>query len=241
MKKILIFTAALLVCGALYSQQEKVKKEPRQLIAFYGGPSVPVGDFSKATITNSTGILTDRESGFAQTGFNAGAIFQYHVQKNFSLAATAFYNNNKINSNRFVTELNRILAETGITVSGIKLNHWQWYGVSAGPVLNQAVSEKITADLGIMGGVANVNSPKVTAEGINLVNEDWALAPMVAVNGGMRFAINSKMFIMVNAAYQYMHPKFKITYNEELGINDAEDSRQKMEVLNVNAGIGFNF
>lgn len=242
MKKILIFTAALLVCGTLYSQQEKVKKAPKQFIAFHAGPSVPVGDFGKATLTNNTGIFEDREAGFAQTGFTAGITYQYQLQKNFGLAATAFYNNNKLNSNRFVDEINKMLAETGITISGIKLDHWQWYGITAGPVLNQAFTEKLAADITIMGGVANVNSPKATVEGVMLVNEDWSVAPVLGANGSLRYDVSNNMFLLLNASYQYMKPKFTMTYNPELTMNSAsEKSQQQIEVLNVSAGIGFRF
>ncbi len=243
MKKILIFTAALLVCGALYSQQEKPKPEPKQFLAFHAGPSVPVGDFGKATLTNSSGIFEDREAGFAQTGFTAGITYQYQLQKNFGLAATAFYNNNKLNSNRFVDEINKMLAETGLTISGIKLDHWQWYGITAGPVLNQAITEKLMADVTIMGGVANVNSPKATVEGVMLVDEDWSVAPVVGANGSLRLNVSSNMFVMLNASYQYMRPKFTMTYNPELtsGVTTSENSQQKIEVLNVSAGIGFRF
>lgn len=240
MKKLLVCVLALLVSGAMYGQQEKVKKDASHFFAFHAGPSVPVSSFGKTTITTSSGIFEDREAGFAQTGFTARVNYQYQVMKNFGIAAAAFYNNNKINSNKFLEELNRSISETGMTISGIKLDHWQWYGITAGPALTQNLSDNILADIRIMGGIANANSPKVSFEGTTIVTEDWSVAPVLGASADLRFNLKNNLFIIANAGYQYLRPNFTLESDID-GTTTTEKSQQKIEVFNISAGIGFRF
>lgn len=222
----------------MYGQQDNVVQEKKQFIAFHAGPAVPVGSFGKTHITNSTGIFEDRESGFAQTGFTVRVNYQYQLMKNFGVAAAAFYNNNKINSAKFLEELNRSISESGMTISGIKLDHWQWYGITAGPALSDNLSKNVRADIRIMGGVANINSPKVSFEGTTIVSEDWSVAPVLGASAGLQFNVNSNLFVIANAGYQYMRPKFTLESDVD-GSTTTQKSEQKIEVFTISAGIGF--
>lgn len=58
------------------------------------------------------------------------------------------------------------------TLSTLKLDHWQWYGISAGPMFTQKIYKDVFFNLRAMGGLANVNTPKISLENTLLIKED---------------------------------------------------------------------
>lgn len=232
---------ALLVSGVIMAQKAAVKKEANHSFAFHAGPSFPVGDFKSTTLVNSsTGFLTNRESGFAKTGFTAGINYQYQLAKNVAFGANIFYNNHALNNKAFVEQLN-VVGEGEFDATGLKLDHWQWYGVSVGPVFNEKVTDKITLGANVMFALANANSPRAVYQDITLVGEDWGIAPGLQTGIDFRAMVDKKMFVLVKADYLYMRPTFTIDLIEDGTTVVKSETHQKISVVNVSAGIGFNF
>lgn len=240
MKKLLVLMLALLVSGAVLGQANGAKKEAKYSFAFHAGPALPVGDFkSTSLVSNSSQFFTDRESGFAKTGFTAGVNFQYQLMKNLGLGVNLFYNNHPIDSKAFVDQLN-IIGEGEFDATGVKLDHWQWYGFSVGPVFNEKVTDKVTLGANVNFALVNANTPKVTYLGNLIVDEDWSIAPALQAGLDMRVLLSKNMFALLKTDYLYMRPKFTTKYTD--GTTTYEEAtRQKMSVINISAGIGFNF
>lgn len=240
MKKLLVLMLALLLSGAVFGQQDKaVKKEVKNSFSFYAGPAIPVGDFQSTTLVSSSGVFSDRETGFAKTGFTIGVNYQYQIVKNIGVGVNLFYNNHPLNNKAFVEQLNDI-GDGVYDYNGVKLDHWQWYGISAGPVFNEAVTDKVTLGANINFAMVNANSPRVAYQNETIVGEDWCFAP--AVQGGIdvRVLVDKKTFILFKTDYLYMRPKFTMEFNDGT-TTYSSTSRQKMSAINISAGIGFNF
>jgi hypothetical protein len=245
MKKILFFMIALLISGMVMAQASKETREMKSFLAFHAGPSFPVGDFKKGVLPTDGGFFG--KGGFAKTGYNLNLNYGYKFGQNFGLAASAFYNNNTVSTKSFVSELNKLFNSEGgqtVDVTGVKLDHWQWYGVTVGPALMQNLASNIDLDLRVMGGIANVNSPKVTFEGATVFGEDWSPAAVFQAGANLRFGIGKNAFVFTNVDYTYMKPEFKKEFNlggwvtDDIGI---ERGKQTMSTINLTGGIGFKF
>jgi hypothetical protein len=236
MKKLLFLMIVLLVSGAIQAQGSIVKNETKSFLAFHAGPSFPVGDFGSTNLINSNNTLSNRDAGFAKTGVNVNVTYGYKVLGNLGLTASAFYNSNKLDNAAIEKEMG--LSEIGI--SGLKLDHWKWYGLTVGPMLTHNLTPNLTADLRVMGGMANANTPKIVFESVQLVKEDWALAPVFQAGLDLRIGVSSNMFLFTNVDYFYMKPKFKMESNIDNELV-TETVKQKMTVINLTGGFEIRF
>lgn len=213
----------LFISGAVTAQGNKQLGSTKSFLAFHAGPSFPVGDFSKTSLDNP-------QAGFAKTGYNLNLTYGYQISREIGLAASVFYNNNKLDNGAIVGE-----------IGGVSLDHWQWYGITAGPMFTQKVGDNVDLGVRIMGGVANANSPKVVEEGNGsavLVKEDWSASGVFQTGLDLRFGLSRNVFIITNVEYLYMKPKFDLVFPDG---SPTERSEQKMSVLNLTAGIGIRF
>ena len=243
MKKLLIAVMALLIGSAAQAQEKVAKKEAKHFFALEAGPSFPTGDFNSTKLINSsTGLFENREAGFARTGVNVNLNYGYQFNKYFTLAANVFYNHNAIKSNAFTNQLNLLFeSEVGaIPANSLKLDHWKWYGITAGPMLTENLNSNISLNFKVLGGIANANSPKVVFEGTKIVGEDWSVAPVVQAGVDLRFNVAKNVFIVTGAGYQYLRPKFTIEYDLD-GTVTEEKTKQKFSAANVTAGLGIRF
>jgi len=219
---------ALLVSGVLQAQETRVKTEKKSFLTLHGGPSFPVGDFGSDNMGN-------QYAGFAKTGYTVNLNYGYLFNKNAGLTASAFYNS--FGTKQFALSF---LEGSGGTVT-LDMDHWKFYGLTAGPLMSFDVSKNIYSDIKVMAGMVNANSPKISYSGIVMANGDWSWAPALQGGISLRMGTGSNIFVFVNADYMYMKPKFSYTYTDENDQLVKEDIRQKMSVVNVSAGIGINF
>ncbi|MDP4264112.1 MAG: outer membrane beta-barrel protein [Bacteroidota bacterium] len=220
MKKILIMIVVLLMSGIVMAQGEKQQRTTKSFLALHAGPSFPVGDFAKTDINNE-------QAGFAKTGVNVNLTYGYEFLENVGLTASIFYNNNKMDNSAVLDQ-----------VGNVALDHWQWYGISVGPMFTQKLAGNMAIDLRVMGGVANANSPKAVVDNETVVKEDWSPAAVFQGGAGLRIGMGNRMFIMVNLDYLYMKPKFDLVFPDG---SPTVRSEQKMSVLNLTAGFGIRF
>jgi hypothetical protein len=245
MKKLLVIMAVLLVCGMARAQDQEVRKEAKNFLAFHAGPSFPVDHFGRTTMINpGHGLNINSQSGFAQTGLRLGLDYTHLITPNLGLGVNAFYNSHTLNNRAYVNQLNQLFSDPEITVdlTGFRLNHWQWYGVSAGPAVQWAFpgSARIMAGGYVMGGIANVNSPEATYQGMVMAAEDWAIAPVFQAGINIRKMAGQKLFIQVGADYNYLKPEFNMQYNDG-DLMVEEKTNQKIAVINVTGGVGIRF
>lgn len=221
MKKLLSMIIVLLVSGAMMAQGSKGKMATKSFLALHGGPSFTVGDFSSRNVDNTL-------AGFAKTGFNLSLNYGYQFNKNVGLTGAAFYGKYNLDN----------AAVLAATVSGVNADHWQFYGLSVGPMLTHEIVNNVVVDLRVMGGVANANTPKFTYESSLLVKEDWKFAPMFQGGLDLRFNTGGNVFIFTNADYMWMQPEFKI---ESPDGSISEKHHQTISVINLTGGVGIKF
>ncbi|GAB2828485.1 outer membrane beta-barrel protein [Ferruginibacter profundus] len=227
MKKLLIMAIALLVSGALQAQETAAKTEKKSFLVLHGGAALPVGDFS----SNNTG---NDKAGFATTGYTINLNYGYHFEKTAGITASVFYNH--YNTHNFSMSF-----VEGTGTIALDMDHWKFYGITAGPMLSIEVSPAVCADLKVMGGIANANSPKITYQGIVMAEGDWSWAPIIQGGVNLRINTGSPVFVFVNADYQYLKPKFTYNYSN-IGDQQVTDKiAQPISAVNASAGIGINF
>lgn len=122
--------------------------------------------------------------------------------------------------------------------SDVEADHWQYYGITAGPMLTFELNKSVFTDLRLMGGMANVNSPRAEEDGEIVLDEEWAWAPVLQGGINLRIDAGKNFFVFTSLDYQYTKPKFEI----EPIVGVIEDRvHQKVSVLNASGGIGFKF
>lgn len=220
---------ALLISAALSAQGSVAKMTGKNFLAFHAGPSFPVGDFNSTSYDNV-------HAGYAQPGSVLHLNYGYRFNENFGLAAQAYYNNHLVDKDIVGHE------------PGVKFSHWEWYGLTAGPMLTQQVTRGIYTNVQVMGGVANAKIPKASYMGETIASEDWAAAPVFNGGLGLQFDMSRRYFLLVNADYLYMKPKFTVDYMIPVddggvvtGIGETDTFRQPVSVVNVTAGFGIRF
>jgi len=221
MKKLLLMTMVLLMSGVVMAQGSKGKMTTKSFLALHGGPSFATGFFAINNLDNTL-------SGFAKTGFNIDLNYGYHFSKIAGITGSVFYGRHNLDKDAIAH-----------VASGVNADHWQFYGISAGPMLTHEFSKKVAGDLYLMGGVANANSPKITYENLLVISPDWSWAGMIQVGADLRFNIGGNVFIHTNGGYMYMQPEFKMTSAD--GILSTERHHQSISVVNLTGGIGITF
>jgi opacity protein-like surface antigen len=227
MKKFLFMGLALLLSGSMMGQVSKTNTNGKSFIVLHGGPSFPLGDFASNDFTNN------ENAGLAKTGFTINLGYGYHIKKNMGIAAGLFYNNYPVDE----ASMEEIFNGSGINIS-LDMDHWKFYGIAAGPLFTLDLNKNIAADIKIMGGISNANSPNVSFMGEELVKGDWGAAATFLTGINLRIGTAKKLFFFGNIDFTYLDPKFEYEYMDENDNWVKEDIHQKMSVINVTAGVG---
>ncbi len=218
------YTTILIILPLFMWAQEKTSTTPEkyQYLAVHLGAGFPVGDFGSNTTSNE-------EAGFAKTGFNIGVQYGYKLGKNLGLGAGAFYN--YFNAAKTVS-----VPDNGGTIT-VSLDHWQYFGLTVGPVVTLDLDDKVSLDLRAMAGVASANAPRVKYQGNALLKEDWSTTPVMQGGANIRVKTNnSRIYVFANADFTYLEPDFTITSYDD---SFTEKIKQRMSVLNLTGGVGF--
>jgi hypothetical protein len=220
MKKLLLMIIALLVSGVLMAQGSKGKLTTKSFLVFHGGTSFTPGDFGSRDLNND-------KAGLAKTGINLNLAYGYRFVKNFGVTATVFYNRHEFDNNALLN-----------AIPGVATDHWQWYGIAAGPMVTHEILPKLTGNIRVMGGIANANTPKFTVDKNLIIKEDWQTAPLFRGGLDLQYHTGGNVFLHGNADYMWMQPEFRVI--DASGI--VTDRRhQTITVINLTAGVGFNF
>lgn len=226
MKKLLVLMLALLVSSAMLAQGSKSTVNKNSFLAFQAGPSFPMGDFKSDNSLNEN-------AGFAKTGYNIGLNYTYLLHPQAGISAAVFYNRYPTKDVEFEIDMG-----DGTRTITMKMDNWQFYGITAGPVLNFELAKNISSGVRIMGGIANARTPVIEYDHSVMLHSDWGIGAVIQGGVDLRFGLGSHVYFVLNADYQYMNPAFQPTdYNDEL----TEKVHQKISVLQTTAGIGIRF
>lgn len=229
MKKILIIACVLLVSNTMMAQDSKIIKDSKSFITVNAGPSFPAGAFGSRDINNV-------DAGFAKTGISLNLTYGYQFDKNVAVVAGIVFNRNNVDkASSGVKDLN------GQEIV-VNLDHWQFYGISAGPMISVKLNKTIALDLRAMIGAVNANEPQISYQGQKLTKEYWNMAALL--QGGLNFRIDAgkNIFFYAGADYMYLKPTFKYDFTGIVAsLGSSDYFKQKMTLINTTAGIGYKF
>lgn len=218
----LIIASITLVIISANAQEKAVQPTKKFFVSVAAGPSFPLGTFE----SKNTNITTNSTSGFAKTGYNLNLHFGYQLHENFGIVSHILFSEYKLDVSKF-TDVN------------VSVNHWQYYGILAGPMLTLPAGEKAWFDVKALGGVANVNSPGVKVDNEDYFKEKWSAAFALQFGADFRYNIANGVYVIVNADYNHMKPSFTLPTVE--GAAFTHSPKQEMEHINITGGIGVNF
>lgn len=226
MKKLLVLLLALLVSSAMLAQGSRKSVNRNSFLAFQAGPSFPLGDFKSSDAKNEN-------AGFAKTGYNIGLNYTYLLNAQAGLTAGVFYNRYPTKDVEFEIDMG-----DGTRTITMKMDNWQFYGITAGPALNFEVAKNINTGIRVMGGIANARTPEIKYDNSVMLYSDWGIGAVLQGGIDLRLGLGSNVYVVLNADYLYMNPQFQPTdFNDE----QTEKVHQKISVLNTTAGIGIRF
>jgi hypothetical protein len=219
MKKIYIIICLVSFGWSLQAQESKTA-EKKSFLSLQPGIGFPLGNFTSRDLSNE-------DAGFAVAGFTIDLAYQYAFSENIGLAVQGFYNRNDV-------AIRKLRDLTGLPE--LRLDHWQFLGLVAGPVFCFPISDQVKTDFKVMGGFASANSPDITTNGTLLVPEDWSGAGVFQTGLALRVDLGNQAFFTGGLDYRYLSPTFKV----DSGIL-SEETTQKMSILKLGVGIGINF
>ncbi len=219
MKQVLLIITMVITTMITTAQKPTVQHEKKFFVAAAAGPAFPVGAFA------SSDLASNSSAGLAKTGININLHIGYTLSDNYALVAQMLYSKHSMND--------AIFHEVGASA-----DHWQYYGMLIGPALTLKAGKAVLFDIKTLGGITRVNSPAFTSSNTLLVKEDWATAFTLQLGVDMRYFFAKDVFLLVNTDYSFMRPKFTVAASDG---SSSEEGEQKIDLINVNAGIGVRF
>ncbi len=212
----------------------------RQVVSLSAGVSVPMGDFQKK-------LLSDSTSGFAKTGIAINFNYSYRVTHNFGLQAMVTYSSNKLDNTGYRDQLEQAHPDYGVSVESTK--NWSSGGLMAGPYLTFPIADLFRWDIRALGGYFGAYSPKVTVRATNIndpsdkkeyyVNSTKAYDFGYMLGTGFRFTMNS-YYLMLFGDYTNVNVKFDNAsgwdWDNEPYVTSFE---QQISYFTVTVGIGY--
>lgn len=231
MKKLISFAICLFATLMLTAQDMKLQMEPNSFFTISGGPSFPVGAFRSTVMDNNS------DAGFAKTGYHFNAAYGYMIRNGIGLSAAVFYNRYKVDATRL-----QFINEETHEIIPLQADHWQFYGISAGPVFEATLTSRISFGIRAMAGVVNANAPMIKVQNIKITKEEWNTAPIFSGGINFHYGIKNRVYALLNADYFYVYPRFTYSYTDAVGdVAVPQDLKQKITAVNLAAGIGLNF
>lgn len=222
MKKIMYSTLAIfLFCAVANAQKSMAEYGPKSYLAITAGPSFPIGDFASTSIDNE-------DAGAARDGYTIELKYGLGLDRVFGLAANLVYGSNGVDKS-FIND-----------DAGVSIDPWRYYGILVGPRVTGTLTPQTSFDFSVLSGVAFTNSPQVTYNNEVMAEDDQATTVPLKVAADFRFNFRNKGFLFAGASYTYMRPKFNsdVLFPVE---STSMAFKQKMGILGINAGIGFDF
>ncbi len=233
MKKLIILL--LFVSQLVYGQGVS-----RQYVGLSIGPSIPLSDFSKS-------LLNDSTSGFAKTGLALSFNYAYRLSHNFGIQLLINYSSNAINNSKYKNQLETAHPNYGVSIESTK--NWSSGGIFLGPYLRFPITRALSLDVRALGGYFGSYSPNVTIRTTNLndLNDkgEYYIVSSRASNfgyllgGGFKYRLGS-YYILLNGDYINSTLKFKDASGWDWdGEPYSTTFNQKINYFTVTGGVGY--
>lgn len=211
----LLLMSLLLTSAAIGQKSKSICKE-KGFISLTAGPSFPLSDYNSSDFTKE-------RAGLANTGYNMELQGGWYVDKHFGFIASALYTRHAVD--------NSFASATSTNV-----DHWQYFSFLGGVVGSAWLGHHLFLDGKVSTGVSRVNSPKITFDGQILMAEAWSTTVPFKADIDLRYQVANRIQLIVGANYLYQDPSFK-----SVNSGTTYEFRQRMNVIGVNAGIGYGF
>jgi opacity protein-like surface antigen len=232
-KLVLSFAAFLLILTQGFSQDDR---------GYFGvsiGSSIPVGDFALAEITD--------EAGWAKAGAVVDLTFSYRIgESNFGVTAMLRGQANQVDDQGRADEFAKQNPGVNYTVES---KPWSMGGFLVGGFAAFPISYIATFQARAMVGYLNASSPTIDLTAAANGASGWlkqesgsATSFTYLIGAGFKIDISNNLYLLTNLDYMSAEPEFKnvkTTYSD--GSSDSVDFKQKIETVNISAGIAFKF
>jgi len=133
----------------------------RQYVGLSIGPSIPLSDFARKDLNDST-------SGFAKTGVALNFTYAYRFSHNFGMQLVVNYSGNKLDNIAYADGLMKAHPGYGVTVESTQ--NWSSAGAFGGPYFRFPIGDAFSIDVRGLIGYFGCNSPKATIYTTNINN-----------------------------------------------------------------------
>lgn len=212
----------------------------RQYIGLSIGPSIPLDDFRKT-------VLDDSTSGFAKTGVALAFNYAFRVTHNFGLQLLINYSGNSLDNVKYKNELEAAHPDYGVSVESTK--NWSSGGLFVGPYLRFPLSEKLSWDVRGLVGFFGSYSPKATIRvkkdepnaelETYYIESSRATSFAYTLGTGLKYRLGS-YYILLFGDYVSSKLKFKDASGWDWdGEPYTTSFNQKIDYFSITAGVGY--
>lgn len=248
--RFVLFMFILFLSTNLFSQLSKpgaegmqVFKGNRGYFSLNAGPSIPLLDFSKSDITNSS-------SGYAKIGYSVEANASFRITPILSLGVMSFLNKNSTNLQPIVDYLKSNYP--GYTWSG-NSNDWNLYGFLGGVSWSYPVTPKVSAEVRALGGWLGAKSPEFSVTSTSgtdysyfKIEEKYVNTWSYLIGMNIKYNLTKGFSAFWNIEFLGSNPNFRnvhtslIVNGTSVTSNDASFNR-KIDALIFGLGLRYTF
>jgi hypothetical protein len=238
---ILPLAALLLISSSAFAQKHKDDAESSGYVIAGGGGAIPLGEFQNDG-------LSDKQSGFAQTGAHSFLEFAMPIDRsNFGVAVNLSYYKNDINTVDIQTQLENKYSGTSVTVN---TDGYQLTTVTGGLYLTFPV-QKFSFDIKLLAGIALAKFPNVTTKvedvntGITASEHSATTSSAAFAFGGnltIRYAITDHFCIFLQSGAIHTDVDFRTASTNSIDYTtNVTYGDQPMTLVHFSGGLGFQF
>jgi hypothetical protein len=225
------------------SEGVQVFRSERGYIGINVGPSIPISDFSKSDINNSS-------SGYAKIGYSIEGNASIRITPIISLGIMSFFNTNSTNLQPIIDYMKS--SYPGYSWSG-NSNDWHLYGFFGGISYSYPVSPKVSTEMRALGGWLGAKSPELLVSSTSgsdynifkieskYVNT-WSY--LLAMN--IKYKLTNVLSVFGNIEFLGSNPNFRNVHTilnvngTTVTSNDASFNR-KIDALILGIGLRYSF
>ncbi len=236
-----IFTSLIIVFTMLMAVQTKA--QVKNYVGFFGGLSIPQGDFAKADYNNN-------KAGFAKKGLNYGIDGTYYLYKNLGIGGTISYQDNgELNQADADSLASGYVNSFGADAATVTAhNRYQTVNVLVGPQYSFTYG-KFILDLRASAGLKKVFATPETSILLSGVTDQTTIfyqrsaSSIVFAYGGnlaLRYKLSDGVFLTLRGAYVNTSGPAISNDNRTTNIGRVV-TKQPMSDIQTTLGLNFGF
>jgi hypothetical protein len=230
----------LVIVFLFISQLSFSQSVNRQYVGLSIGASLPMSDFKKA-------VLSDSTSGFAKTGIALSFDYAYRFTHNFGMQLIINYSGNSLNDGSYKDQLEAVNPDYGISVEST--DNWTSGGLFLGPYLTFPLTSKLSLDVRALAGYFGSYSPRVlirttkieepSVKGESYIERARANGFGYLLGTGFKYRVKS-YYVLLFGDYVSSNLEFKDAVGWDLDHKPYSTSfSQKISYMSITIGVGY--